>query len=97
MASSKEHQPEESIPLPNLQDPVQLNGWLDKYIHTHLRGYEDLTHGDGRKYSEEEAVQATRGQYFRWAQEYLNDPDVLGVIKGILMRRATLNTPIKTR
>lgn len=50
------------IPLPNLQNPQDFQHWLETYIQTPIRGFEELTHPDGRPYIKEEQLEATRKQ-----------------------------------
>ena len=48
-----------SIEPPNLDD---LDPWLKKHVTKPMRGFEDLTHPNGRRFNEREILKATRNQ-----------------------------------
>lgn len=47
------------IVSPNLDN---LNPWLKRYVKEPFRSYKDLTHPDGRPFSREEQIEATKDQ-----------------------------------
>lgn len=59
---AKGNTPSEQIPLPNLRDQEAFDGWLRTYITRPFQGFEAKTHPDGKSFSFDEQVKATRQQ-----------------------------------
>lgn len=76
---------------PNIDDPNQFNRWLDRWVRRPLKGFEDITHPDGKPYSFVEQIEATKQQLRNTAEDFKLlkiNPDktvevIVEVVKGL--------------
>jgi hypothetical protein len=59
-----------SIADPNIDDPEELNRWLDQYVQKPFLGYEDKKHPNGTPFTLEEQTEASRDQLRQVARDF---------------------------